>query len=54
MAERELTRQREAEARTKGHYETLLEEWALFYKPFLECTGNQMEQMDESPDWKHV
>lgn len=43
MAERELTRQREAEARTKGHY-----------KPFLECTGNQMEQMDESPDWKHV
>jgi len=170
VAEREVTRQREAEARTTGHYETLLEEWALFrerartgrtvlrgrelpweqglqarakfylyptiqdtsvkdwmvfvqdirshsgrhrhqgglaiyviegkgwttvdgerhdweegdlillpvkpngvihqhfnaeqgkpckwlafiYKPFLECTGNQMEQMDESPDWKHV
>lgn len=28
MAERELFRQKEAEARTKGHYETILEEWA--------------------------
>lgn len=29
MAERELTRQKEAEAKPKGHYETILEEWAL-------------------------
>lgn len=29
MAERELTRQKETEARTKSHYDTLLEEWAV-------------------------
>ncbi len=35
MAERELTRQREAEATTKGHYETILEEWALLRQKAL-------------------